>query len=127
MHKGRACVGKAWVLPYEQHYVKQTVLNMEHTHLITDPSMLLNRSLAGKLRIIKSDALRKRFEGASSADEVAELGQEYVNGVKSGTFGEQGWPGSMYGVSKLCEATYTRVLAEQCQSKGISVYACCPG
>ena len=89
--------------------------------------MLLKRSLAGKLPIIKSDGLRKRFEGASSADEVAELGQEYVSGVKSGNFSEQGWPGSMYGVSKLCEATYTRVLAEQCRSKGISVYACCPG
>ena len=95
--------------------------------MFTDLPMLLNCSLAGKLRIIKSNALRKRFEGASSADEVAELGQEYVNGVKSGTFSEQGWPGSMYGVSKLCEATYTRVLAEQCRSKGISVYACCPG
>ena len=89
--------------------------------------MLLNCSLAGKLRIIKSNALKERFEGASSPDKVAELGQEYVNGVKSGAFSEQGWPGSMYGVSKLCEATYTRVLAEQCRSKGISVYACCPG
>lgn len=85
------------------------------------------RSLAGKLRIIKDSALRARFEGASSAAEVAKLGQEYVDGVKSGTYSEQGWPSSMYGVSKLCEATYTRVLAQQCQQKGVSVYACCPG
>ena len=84
-------------------------------------------SMAGKLRILKSDALRARFEGATSADEVAALGQEYIDGVKSGTHSEQGWPGSMYGVSKLCETTYTRVLAEQCREKGIAVYACCPG
>ena len=33
----------------------------------------------------------------------------------------------MYGVSKLCEATYTRVLAEQLKERGIAAYACCPG
>ncbi len=38
-----------------------------------------------------------------------------------------GWPQSMYGVSKLCEATYTRVLAEQLRQRNISVNACCPG
>lgn len=33
----------------------------------------------------------------------------------------------MYGVSKLCETTYTRVLAQQLQSAGVMVNACCPG
>jgi NAD(P)-dependent dehydrogenase (short-subunit alcohol dehydrogenase family) len=33
----------------------------------------------------------------------------------------------MYGVSKLCEATYSRVLAQQLKERGVSVYACCPG
>ena len=33
----------------------------------------------------------------------------------------------MYGVSKLCEATYSRVLAQQLKPKGIDVTACCPG
>ena len=83
--------------------------------------------MAGKLRILKSNALRARFESASSADEVAKLGQEYVGGIRSGTYSEQGWPGSMYGVSKLCETTYTRVLAQQCRDRGIAVNACCPG
>lgn len=32
----------------------------------------------------------------------------------------------MYGVSKLCEATYTRLLAEQQRGK-LDVNACCPG
>lgn len=38
-----------------------------------------------------------------------------------------GWPKSMYGISKLCETTYTRVLAEQLKAKGVMVNACCPG
>ena len=33
----------------------------------------------------------------------------------------------MYGVSKLCEATYTRILARQLQGRHIHVNACCPG
>ena len=42
-------------------------------------------------------------------------------------YSKQGWPGSMYGVSKLCEATYTRVLAQQFKERGVAAYACCPG
>lgn len=33
----------------------------------------------------------------------------------------------MYGMSKLCEIAYTRILAKQLASKGISVNAVCPG
>ena len=40
---------------------------------------------------------------------------------------KEGWPGSMYGVSKLCEATYSRCLAQQLAPKSIDVNACCPG
>ena len=38
---------------------------------------------------------------------------------------QEGWPNSMYGVSKLCQATYTRCLANEL--KGVTVSACCPG
>lgn len=33
----------------------------------------------------------------------------------------------MYGVSKLFETSYTRILAEQLESAGVMVNACCPG
>ena len=33
----------------------------------------------------------------------------------------------MYGVSKLLETSYTRILAEQLKSAGVMVNACCPG
>ena len=40
---------------------------------------------------------------------------------------QAGWPGSMYGVSKLLESTYSRVLAQRLAPQGIDVNACCPG
>ena len=43
------------------------------------------------------------------------------------SYAEEGFPGTMYGMSKLCQATYTRILGQQLQSKGISANACCPG
>ena len=33
----------------------------------------------------------------------------------------------MYGVSKLCESTYSRILAKELQPRHIMVSACCPG
>jgi hypothetical protein len=47
--------------------------------------VLTQRPCAGKLRILKSAQLRQRFEGASTAEQVAELAQEYVAGVGDGT------------------------------------------
>ena len=43
------------------------------------------------------------------------------------SYSQKGFPGSMYGMSKLCESTYTRILGEQLQSQDISANACCPG
>ena len=38
-----------------------------------------------------------------------------------------GWPSSMYGVSKLCESMYTRLLADELRPRSVAVNACCPG
>jgi hypothetical protein len=43
------------------------------------------RSLAGKLSIIRDKALRARFEGAKSADEVDALAREFVGAIEDGT------------------------------------------
>lgn len=40
---------------------------------------------AGKLRILKSDELKQSFEGATSADQVAELAKDFVARVGDGT------------------------------------------
>ena len=40
---------------------------------------------------------------------------------------QEGWPSSMYGMSKLAEAAYTRVLARELEPRHIMVNALCPG
>lgn len=70
-------------------------------------------SVAGKLSIIRSPELRARFEQASSIKELDALAEKFVADVKAGRHSQEGWPASMYGVSKLLESMYTRVLAQQ--------------
>jgi NAD(P)-dependent dehydrogenase (short-subunit alcohol dehydrogenase family) len=40
---------------------------------------------------------------------------------------QEGYPSSMYGMSKLAEAAYTRVLARELEPRHIMVNAVCPG
>lgn len=70
-------------------------------------------SVAGKLSIIRSPELRARFEQASSTKELDSLAEKFVEDVKAGRHSQEGWPTSMYGVSKLLESMYSRVLAQQ--------------
>jgi len=98
--------------------------------LLTQGGRIVNVcSMAGKRRIIKSSKLLGRFESASSFDDVKTLADEFVAAVRdaSGSQGLGEWPGSMYGISKLCEATYTKILAEKLKERSVDVNACCPG
>ena len=52
-----------------------------------------------------------------SLDQLDGLSSEFIRGIESGDFRSQGWPETMYGVSKLLEATYTRVLAGQLKGR----------
>eukprot|EP00884_Botryococcus_braunii_P017099 jgi/Botrbrau1/4072/Bobra.152_3s0027.1 len=95
---------------------------------IADGGRIVNVcSRAGKLSIVKAEGLRSRFEQARSADDVSSLAREFVDDIKGNRHQDKGWPATMYGVSKLCEATYTRILAADVSSRNISVNACCPG
>jgi carbonyl reductase 1 len=98
--------------------------------LLADGGRIVNVcSMAGKRRIIKGPKLLERFQSASSLDDVKTLADEFVAAIESSS-GSQGlgeWPGSMYGVSKLCEATYTKILAEKAKRRSVDVNACCPG
>lgn len=40
---------------------------------------------------------------------------------------KEGWPRSMYGVSKLCCTAYMRLLAREPRFKDVPVTVCCPG
>ncbi|CAI5467892.1 unnamed protein product [Closterium sp. Yama58-4] len=88
-------------------------------------------SSAGKLRIV-SPALKARFTIPTlTASDLDALAEEFIKGIEDGTYKGAGWPESMYGVSKLLENTYTRVLARQMEGRQegekVFVNACCPG
>jgi len=86
-------------------------------------------SMAGKLKIVE-EPLRSQFAQAAAhggRQDVMALMQQFINKVADGSWKSAGWPNSMYGVSKLGEATYTRILANELQTQGVLVSACCPG
>jgi carbonyl reductase 1 len=84
-------------------------------------------SSAGKLSIVQDPTLRARFEGPTSTAQLDALAAEFVAAIEAGEHKQRGWPSSMYGVSKLLESSYTRVLAEQLRGRNIMVNALCPG
>ncbi|KAL3131003.1 hypothetical protein ABBQ38_000327 [Trebouxia sp. C0009 RCD-2024] len=96
--------------------------------LLTKNARIVNvSSRAGLLKIIQSDSLRQKVDSASSLQNVDDLAEDFVASIKADKLQGSGWPRSMYGVSKLCETAYTRVLAEQLKGAGVMVNACCPG
>lgn len=82
-------------------------------------------SSLGRLNIIESDALKKRWLNAGSGDDIDALVDEFLTHTKTGDFRQLGWPESAYGVSKLANTTYTRVFGKS--HPDIHVFACCPG
>ena len=65
------------------------------------------------------------FFGHHPLLQVRALMDEFPAAIEAGTHTQQGWPNSMYGVSKLGEATFSRVLSGR--EPEVTVSACCPG
>lgn len=84
-------------------------------------------SSAGKLSIVRDPALRSKFEAAASKAELAQLADGFVDAIRRGRHSQEGWPSSMYGISKLAENQYSRVLAAELAPRRIAVAAVCPG
>ncbi|KAI3438244.1 hypothetical protein D9Q98_000681 [Chlorella vulgaris] len=96
--------------------------------LIPDGGRIINvGSSAGKLSIVKDTALRERFERAARREELEKLCDNFVDAIRLGKHSQEGWPSSMYGISKLALNQYGRVLAQQLQPRGIMVATVCPG
>jgi carbonyl reductase 1 len=99
----------------------------------TPASRIVNvGSRAGQLRIIQSPDLRARWEAAVAAGPPAieSLVDDFVASIAAGTTADAGWPRSMYGVSKLAEAAWTRWLAagiDVSGGGGPAVALVCPG
>lgn len=84
-------------------------------------------SVAGKLSQV-SPELQAKFNSPSiSEDEITDLTKQFLESIKNNTLEENGWPRSMYGISKLAETAYTLMLARQLASENIVVNAVCPG
>lgn len=88
-------------------------------------------SMAGKLRIV-SPELQARFNDPSlSPEKLSALVSEFPKAIQDKSYKQYGWPSSMYGVSKLAECTYTRILHRQLENRPegqkVFVNACCPG
>ncbi|KIZ01219.1 Carbonyl reductase [NADPH] 1 [Monoraphidium neglectum] len=82
---------------------------------------------AGDLSRIPGAALRAQFESPVDRPQLEALADKFVADIKAGSYKAEGWPASMYGISKALETAYTRVLAKQLEGRGIMVNAVCPG
>ena len=82
-------------------------------------------SSAGKLAILRSEATRRRFEEAKTRADVTTLMVDFVKAIQGGIHGEL-FCNSMYGVSKLGQAIYTRILARELGDRAL-VSAVHPG
>lgn len=72
---------------------------------------------AGPLKQLSSDEVKEAFRQPADADAIEALADAYVDGIRSGTFKEQGFSQSMYGMSKVAEMSYTRWLAGALKQK----------
>lgn len=96
--------------------------------MLTQNARIVNvSSRSGLLSILQSNSLRQKVESVSTTQALDELAADFITAIQVDKLESSGWPKSMYGVSKLCETSYTRVLAEQLKPAGVMVNACCPG
>jgi carbonyl reductase 1 len=76
-------------------------------------------SMAGVLGNSYSQDLKKIFEKETlPIEELDELVEKFVEGVKNDNFVELGFPKSTYKVSKAAENAFTRILARKLKKEG---------
>lgn len=90
-----------------------------------EPRIVNVASMAGHLKIIKSDELRETLANIDSLPQLEELMEGFVEAVQNGTHEQKGWPNTCYGTSKLGVIAMTKILARREPSMRIN--CCCPG
>ena len=85
-------------------------------------------SVGGKLGSKYSAAVKSRFLGTKSVDDVTKLMEEFTSAVEKGSY-KRDWPGAAYGVSKAGEIAFTKCIAMDNAKKGSKtlINSCCPG
>ena len=56
---------------------------------------------SGALSGIPGAALRAQFEQPVDRQQLEGLATKFVGGIRAGTYKAEGWPSSMYGISKV--------------------------
>ena len=96
--------------------------------LLKDGGRVVNvASMAGHLRILRSDALAREFASADSTLTVGrlrDLTAAFVEDVEMGRHAAAGWPNSCYGTSKLAVVALTKIHARELAPRRISVSCC---
>ncbi|GLC46070.1 hypothetical protein PLESTB_001035900 [Pleodorina starrii] len=96
--------------------------------LLKGPARIVNvSSRAGLRSIVKSPQLLGRLTSAQSPQQLEEMAAEFVEAIRAGKHAAEGWPNSMYGISKLLLSLWTAQLAEQLRDQRVMVNAMCPG
>ena len=71
-------------------------------------------SMAGHIRVIKSEELKKRFnDDGLTKDKLFALANEFADNVHDGSFEAKGWSKSAYGTSKLHINLYPKVIFKE--------------
>jgi len=93
--------------------------------------LVIISSIVGRLLLIKDDNKRKQFsDDTLTPERIDELANQFIQSVKSGTYAQEGFPRSCYGMSKVTINAYTRYLirnTSQLFNPGVKVYAVSPG
>ncbi len=72
--------------------------------LMTHGGRIVNvSSTSGRLSIFPGPALRQQFEHPESAEQLDALAEKFPVDIEAGRHVAEGWPSSMYGVSKALE------------------------
>jgi NAD(P)-dependent dehydrogenase (short-subunit alcohol dehydrogenase family) len=74
-----------------------------------------------------SPTARRRFDPPPSKEELVAHLRAFHEDVRSGQYGEKGWPGSAYRISKVGLNALTRLLAGELRDRHLLVNAVCPG
>jgi carbonyl reductase 1 len=91
------------------------------------PRIVFVASQAGRLKQV-SAPLQEKFSSPNvTHEEIDKLLHSFIDDIKAGKHRANGWPNSMYGISKLGLIAHARVLARELMESRIMVHHCCPG
>jgi len=94
--------------------------------LLEGPSRVINvASRAGRITQVSEELAGAFSDPSLDVDGLKVLLDSFVDSIRAGSVEKDGWSSSMYGISKLAQIAYTRILARE--HPDLNVTAVCPG